>query len=134
MRKKSIRASGFYLLLLIVVTGLTGCSGGGVPSGPGGVTVPDAPAGVSLSSAAVVSGGVLTGWDDTISWTSAIGVDSYNIYWSNTSGVNTSNGTKIAGVTNPYTNSVSGANTRAFYVVTAINTAGESVESNEVGT
>jgi len=38
----------------------------------------------------------------TIAWTAVSGAASYNIYWSNTSGVTTANGTKIAGAASPY--------------------------------
>lgn len=67
-----------------------------------------------------------------VSWTAAAGATSYNIYWSTTSGVNKSNGTKITGVTSPYTHTSRTNGTTYFYVVTAGNSFGESVESAQV--
>ena len=80
-------------------------------------TIPSAPTGVNA-----------TGGDAqaTLSWTPVTGASSYNIYWSTTSGVTTSTGTRIAGVSSPYVQTGLGAGTTYFYVVTAVNGAGES--------
>ncbi|MBI5206231.1 MAG: Ig-like domain-containing protein, partial [Candidatus Firestonebacteria bacterium] len=66
----------------------------------------------------------------TISWSSVSGATSYNIYWDTTSGVSKIKGTKIPGVTSPsaHTGRINGKT--YFYVVTAVNSYGESSESN----
>ena len=68
----------------------------------------------------------------TISWTSVTGATSYNIYWSATSGVNKSTGTKISNVTSPYAHTGLPNGSSYYYVVTSINAAGESTESAQV--
>ena len=80
-------------------------------------TLPPAPTGVTA-----------TGGDTqvTLSWTAVTEASSYNIYWSTTSGVTTSTGTRIAGVSSPYVQTGLGAGTTYFYIVTAVNGAGES--------
>jgi len=65
----------------------------------------------------------------TISWSSVTGATSYNLYWSLTSGVNKTNGTKIPNVTSPYVHSGLTNGTTYYYVVTAVNSYGESGES-----
>lgn len=80
-------------------------------------TLPPAPTGVTA-----------TGGDTqvTLSWTAVTEASSYNIYWSTTSGVTTSTGTRIAGVSSPYVQTGLGAGTTYFYIVTAVNGTGES--------
>lgn len=68
----------------------------------------------------------------TISWSSISGATSYNIYWSTTSGVTKTNGTKISNATSPYTHSGLTNGTTYYYIVTAVNSSGESVESAQV--
>ena len=68
----------------------------------------------------------------TISWDPVAGADSYNLYWSNTSGVTAANGTQIAGATSPYPHSSLTNDTAYYYVVTAVNAGGEGAESVEV--
>ncbi|MCL4557423.1 MAG: fibronectin type III domain-containing protein [Deltaproteobacteria bacterium] len=67
-----------------------------------------------------------------INWNTVSGATSYNIYWSTTSGVTTANGTKISGVTNPYIHTGRVNGTTYYYIVTAVNSYGESVASNQV--
>jgi len=69
----------------------------------------------------------------TISWSSAAGATSYNLYWSLSAGVNKTNGTKIPSVANPYVHSGLTNGTTYYYVVTAVNSYGESAESSPVG-
>jgi len=68
----------------------------------------------------------------TISWTAVSGATSYNIYWSNTLGVTTANGTKIAGAASPYIQMglINGAT--YYYVITAVDGNGESTPSSPV--
>jgi hypothetical protein len=66
-----------------------------------------------------------------ISWTAVSGAMSYNLYWSTTSGVTTSTGTKIVGVTSPYTHTGLTNGTTYYYIVTAANAGGESSASNQ---
>lgn len=68
----------------------------------------------------------------TISWSPVAGAVSYNIYWSNKQGVSTASGTKIAGVTSPYADSLPGDGAWRYYVVTAATANGESFPSDEV--
>jgi hypothetical protein len=67
----------------------------------------------------------------TISWDAVSDATSYNIYWSTTSGVTKINGTKITGATNPYSHTGLTNQTKYYYIVTAVNSAGESAESTE---
>ena len=68
----------------------------------------------------------------TIGWNNAAGATSYNIYHSATTGVTKATGTKVAGVTSPSIVTGLTNGTPRFFVVTAVNAAGESVESAEV--
>jgi len=85
-------------------------------------SAPSAPTGVSASAGDTQA---------TISWTAVTGATSYNIYWSTTAGVTTATGTKIAGVTSPYTHTGRTNGTTYYYIVTAVNTAGESAASSQ---
>jgi hypothetical protein len=56
----------------------------------------------------------------------------YNLYWSTTSGVTTANGTKIGGISGTnYTQTGLTNGTTYYYVVTAVDTGGESPASNQ---
>ncbi len=68
----------------------------------------------------------------SISWSSISGATSYNIYWSTTSGVTKTTGTKLTGATSSYTHSGLTNGTTYYYVVTAVNSYGESSESSQV--
>ncbi|MHB8773449.1 MAG: fibronectin type III domain-containing protein [Syntrophales bacterium] len=68
----------------------------------------------------------------TIAWTPVSGATSYNIYWSNTPGVTTANGSKITGVASPYIDSGLINDSTYYYVVTAVNNDGESTPSSQV--
>jgi len=89
--------------------------GGTTPTG-----VPSAPTGVTATAG---DGKV------TISWSAVSGATSYNIYHSTTSGVTKTTGTKITGVTSPYTHTGLTNGMTYYYLVTAVNSSGESVES-----
>jgi fibronectin type 3 domain-containing protein len=68
----------------------------------------------------------------SISWNSVSEATSYNLYWSTSSGVNKTTGTKISNVTSPYTHTGRINGTTYYYVVTAVNSYGESSESSQV--
>ena len=94
------------------------------PSDPG--TLPPPPPAPTAPTGMTAAGG--TG-QVTLSWTSVSNATSYNIYYGTTSGVTTANGTKIAGTTSPYVHTGLTSGTAYYYVVTAVNSAGESVAS-----
>lgn len=69
----------------------------------------------------------------TVSWSAVTSATSYNIYWSTTSGVTTTTGTKISDITSTsYTHTGLTNGTTYYYIVTAVTSAGESSASNEV--
>jgi fibronectin type 3 domain-containing protein len=84
--------------------------------------VPAAPAGVTATGGANKV---------SISWSAVIGATSYNIYWATTSGVTTAS-TKITPATSPYDQTGLAASTTYYYIVTAVNAAGQSVASTQV--
>ncbi len=65
----------------------------------------------------------------TVSWSASSGATSYNLYWSTSSAVSQSNGTKIASATSPYLHGGLVNGTAYHYVVTAVNANGESTDS-----
>jgi len=85
------------------------------------LAVPEAPTGVITSSGNA---------NATVSWPSVTGASSYNIYWSTTSGSGIS-GTKISGVTSPKLVTGLTNGTTYYFVVTAVNSSGESSVSSE---
>jgi hypothetical protein len=84
---------------------------------------PASPTGVTPTSGSV---------QVTIGWTGVSGATSYNLYYSTIPGVTKANGTKIAGVTSPYTISPLTNGTPYYFVVTAVNAVDESAESDQV--
>jgi fibronectin type 3 domain-containing protein len=94
------------------------------PSDPG--TLPPPPVAPVAPTGMVATGG--TG-QITLSWTSVSNATSYNIYYATTSGVTTTSGMKIAAVSSPYVHNGISASTTCFYIVTAVNSAGESAPS-----
>jgi fibronectin type 3 domain-containing protein len=86
-------------------------------------TVPLAPTGI------VASGG---NKQVTVTWPAVSSATSYNLYWSTTTGVTTATGTKITGATSPYLHSGLADSTAYYYVLTAVNSAGESAASPQV--
>jgi fibronectin type 3 domain-containing protein len=68
----------------------------------------------------------------SVSWTSVSGATSYNLYWSVTSPVTLSSGTKVTGVNSPHFQTSLANGTRYYFVVTAVNGNGESGASSEV--
>jgi fibronectin type 3 domain-containing protein len=127
--KSKLRIIRVALLGVLLAVFLTGCGGGAASSGGGtttttiGPTAPSAPTGVSATAG---------NGQATISWSAVSGATSYNIYWSKTSGVTKANGTKITGATSPYTHTSLTNGSTYYYIVTAVNSSGESVESAQV--
>jgi fibronectin type 3 domain-containing protein len=85
-------------------------------------TAPAAPTGVSAMGGAK---------QVTISWPAVSGAASYNIYYSTTAGVTTTSGTKIAAASSPYVQANLSAGVTYYYVVTAVNSIGESAASTQ---
>ncbi len=85
-------------------------------------TVPAAPTGVMATGGANQA---------TLSWSAVSGATSYNIYWSTKTNVTTATGTRIAGATSPYVQTGLSASTAYYYVITAVNSAGESAASTQ---
>ena len=86
------------------------------------VSAPSAPTGV---------GAVAGNAQVTVSWSAVSGATSYNLYWSNSSGVTTSTGTKTTSVTSPYIHSSLTNGIPNYYIVTAVNAGGESSASSQ---
>ncbi|GAH31227.1 unnamed protein product, partial [marine sediment metagenome] len=114
---KTSRIIWVALLSVLLAVSLTACGGGAT------TTAPSAPTGVTATAG---------DGQATISWSSVTGATSYNIYWSTTSGVTKTSGTKISGATIPYTHASLTSGTTYYYIVTAVNSSGESVESAQV--
>lgn len=66
----------------------------------------------------------------TLTWDAVTGATSYNLYWSTTPGLGTG-GTKVTGVTSPYVLGSLTNGTTYYFVVTAVNAAGESAASTQ---
>ena len=112
-----------YLILLLICLLILSCGGGGGGGSSTPNTAPPAPENiVSISGNAQIM----------LSWDNASGATSYNIYWSTTAGVLKKTGTKLSAVTSPYYHSGLDNDATYYYVVTAANQYGESVESSEV--
>jgi len=85
--------------------------------------LPVAPAGVSTTVGAN---------QVTLSWPAVSGATSYNIYYATTTGVTKTSGAKITNAVSPYVQTGRTAGTAYYYIVTAVNTAGEGAASAQV--
>jgi fibronectin type 3 domain-containing protein len=92
-------------------------------------TTAAAPPAVPAAPTGVTAGGGTN--QVSISWPAVSGATSYNIYWATATGVTTA-GTKITGATSPYVQTGLAASTTYYYIVTAVNTAGQSAASAQV--
>ncbi len=111
-----------YLIFVILSLLVLSCGGGG-----GGSSSPNTPPPAPENILPTGGNAVVR-----LSWESASGATTYNIYWSTTAGVLKTTGTKISAVTSPYYHSGLNNGTTYYYVVTAENQYGESSESVEV--
>jgi len=68
----------------------------------------------------------------TLRWDNVQGATSYCVYWSNNPGVTRTNGKKITNAASPFSHTGLTNGTSYYYVVTALNSHGESPESMEV--
>ena len=126
--RSNLRIIWVVLLGVLLAVFLAGCDGNGGGNGTTttttttttGPSAPSAPTGVSATAGSGQA---------TITWNAVSGATSYNIYWSTTSGVTKTNGTKISSVTSPYTHASLTNGTPYYYIVTAVNSSGESVAS-----
>lgn len=114
INKKS-RAVIFTGLVSDIANGIF--DGGSLPPAP---AVPAAPDGLT----AVGGTGQVT-----LSWTSVSNATSYNLYYATTPGVTKASATKISSVSTPYVQAGLAAGTTYYYIVTAVNSSGESAAS-----
>ena len=68
----------------------------------------------------------------TIGWDTVSGANSFNLYWSTAPGVTTANGTKITGTVNPFIQEALVNGTAYYFILTAVNSVGESAPSSQV--
>lgn len=109
------------LVLLVLGIALNGCGGGTSPT-----LLPSAP--VAPTNVAAIPGDSMA----TVSWSASLGATSYNIYYDTNPGVTKSTGIKITNATSPYDIAALTNGTPYYFVVTAVNSFGESKESAEV--
>jgi len=109
--------------LVLLISHLVACGGNDSESGNTATeTIPSSPQNiVTISEDGSVS----------LSWNTVTGAISYNIYWNSTGSV-TNADTKIADVDTPYTHTDLSNDTTYYYIVTAVNSAGESAPSDEI--
>jgi hypothetical protein len=119
--KKDIAVVTALLFIVALFAGyLLSCTGGGRGGSASSIGIPQN----------VIAGPGPGVQKTTISWNAVSGATSYNLYWSNSAGVNKTNGMKILNATSPYTHLQLYAGTY-YYVVTALDANGESIESSQ---
>lgn len=75
--------------------------------------------------------GAPAGASDTLTWNTVGNAATYNLYFGTATGVTTATGTKIAGVAPGFVHTGRTNGTTYYYIVTAVNSAGESPASAE---
>jgi hypothetical protein len=116
-----LRFQGGLLSTLVIplcIVFLASCSSGG---GGGGDSAPSTPVGVVVSANDTAN---------TLQWNSVSGATGYNVYWSSSSGAGVS-GKKISTTSTAYAHTALTNGTTIFYVITAVNSIGESAPSVE---
>ena len=113
-------SSALVVALSAVLAGCGGGGGGGGVSGGGGGTPPSAPSGL----VATVGNGQVS-----LTWNAAAGANSYNVKRSTTSGGPYT--TISSPITTSYTDTSVSNGTTYYYVVSAVNSAGESANSTQ---
>jgi hypothetical protein len=98
------------------------------------LTVPEAPKPAPMPPQKPVPQSSLNAGDGkaTLGWAGMPGATAYNLYISESPGVNRQNGRKIANVSNPHTLTGLTAGALYYVVVTAVSPTGESAESTEL--
>ncbi|PCJ61797.1 MAG: hypothetical protein COA79_05735 [Planctomycetota bacterium] len=115
--------TAYYYVITAVISSVESALSSEANATPVAVVVaPSAPA--SLTAVKGNAQNVLT-------WSTSSGATSYNLYHATSSGVTTGS-TKLATVTSPYSHTGLTNGTTYYYVVTAVNAAGESAVSSEV--
>lgn len=110
--------------LLLVILSIAGCGGGGGSSTQVTELPPATPTGVSVT--------ITASNELTVSWNGIANASSYNVYWTTAPGANKAS-TKVSGITSPrYVHTGLATGVTYYYVVTAVNSFGESSESAEV--
>lgn len=89
---------------------------------------------ITVTAPAIPSGVVATGGNNkvTLTWDTDSATASYNVYTSDTPGVTPANGTKHTNIFPPVDLNTLTPNTTYYYIVTALNKAGESAPSSEI--
>lgn len=115
---KAANLAAIFVLLLV----LSACSGGG----GGGDSQAGGEAKV-LALLQTVQNPSITAGDSsvTIQWVPVVGATSYDIYWSNTPGVTKETGNRIPNVSSPFLHSGLTNETTYYYVISAVDPAGE---------
>jgi 6-phosphogluconolactonase (cycloisomerase 2 family)/alpha-tubulin suppressor-like RCC1 family protein/fibronectin type 3 domain-containing protein len=113
----------YYFIVTAVNAAGESMASGAISATPNLPPVPAAPTGVNA-----VAGSEKV----TISWTAVSSATLYNIYYGTSSGVTTATGTMVAGVASGTAVSGLTGGTAYYFIVTAVNTGGESPASGEV--
>ena len=132
MTRFNYRSISGLLMFFVLSVLFAGCGGGGgggeAPAPPPGPSIPAAPYNIQVNAISHQA---------TISWNAASGATSYNIYLATQSGLTKSNytskagGERINGATSPYTKIGLANGITYYFVLTSVNSAGESIESTE---
>lgn len=106
--------------LALVMLVFSGCGGGGSGDSP---APPAKPVDIAITAGSAKA---------VVSWTAVAGATSYNIYYGTSAGVTTASGSKNVNAISPQTITGLTDGTPYYFVVTALNAAGESALSSEV--